>query len=181
MTINIVCYAGGTCGDILTSLIDPKGAVLKPSGSISLPADRSKLKKPHLLPEIQDKLDYINHADLLYNSIPSHDIEFHIQQSHAFVGIVLDQLDTAKWAATRFKQLHRPHVWEEVQTRCGATTTDDYAEMMMHVSRMIKEYTQRTVSLESIRSGQALQQLQKHVPILAGQEIYQSWLKGNSC
>ena len=65
MTINIVCYAGGTCGDILTSLIDPKGAVLNTSGSISLPADRSKLKKPHLLPEIQDKLDYINHADLL--------------------------------------------------------------------------------------------------------------------
>lgn len=176
-TIEIVCYAGGTCGDIITALIDPTESIINNNGTVKLPLDRSNLKKPHLFASDQDKLDYIARAGLLYNSIPSHDVEFHVRQSHNFIGIVIEHVDTAMWAATRFKLFHRPHVWEEMQRACGATTIEDYAEILMHMTRVIKQHTDRIITLESIRSGDAVNQIQKLVPVITGQSIYQHWIE----
>ena len=56
--MNIVCYMGGTCGDLIVSVIDPKHTKFHES-AMKLPLERYKLKKPHLFSNDEEKTEYI--------------------------------------------------------------------------------------------------------------------------
>ena len=86
----------------------------------------------------------------------------------------------AHWAAKRFKALHRPHVWEEMSKVCGAKTVDDYAQILIHYSKMVQNHTTQTVSLESIKKNTAietLEQLLEHPISQSSKNIYKNWWK----
>jgi len=174
----IVCYTGGTCGDIITAMIDNRDVAMQ-NGAVFLGVDRGRLKKPHSFNSTQDKDQYISQATLLYNSIPSHDLEYHVQKQHDFVGIVVDAPDTALWAAKRFKQLHRPHVWEEMQRNCGAVEIQDYAEILIHFSNLVKTKTTKLLQLERIIAGHAVHDLAHLVDTAIDAEIYKTWMQQN--
>ena len=170
---------GGTCGDLLTALIDPKDAVLD-NTKVILPADRQRFKKPHTFNSDREKTQYLKNISKQYNSIPSHNIEFHLKKKHQFVGITVEKFNTALWAAKRFKNMHQIHVWKEMQQACGGSTTKEYAQMIMSYSYMILQNTQKTVSLESILEGYAIEELKPFVPDIAGEEFYHTWLKAQN-
>lgn len=177
----IVCYTGGTCGDLITALIDSTDAQIKNGAVIHL-AGRSRLKKFHLFNSTEEKNSYLTDIFQQYNSIPSHDLDYHVRQQHNFVSIVVNSFKTAQWAAKRFKSLHRPHVWEEMAKTCGAESVDDYGQLLLHYSAMVKKLTAHTLSLEKILNGYIVDDLEN----IIGQQLsndsklfYQLWLTHN--
>jgi hypothetical protein len=177
----IICYTGGTCGDLITALIDSTDAEIV-NGAVKHSSDRSKLKKPHLFDSDDLKNSYLDCIFNSYASIPSHDIEYHVRQKQKFISIIIEQSTTALWAAKRFQSLHRPAVWIEMSKYCGANTVDDYAQTMLHYSSMVKDLTNYTLSLESILSGQAIYKLEQMTGITVPEKnkiFYKTWLKFN--
>jgi L-rhamnose mutarotase len=180
--IEIVCATGGTCVDILTAIMDTRNVELKNS-AVWMAPERSRLKKPHNFVDDLAKNDYVNLMSLVYNSIPSHDLDFHVRCCHLFIAITIDKFETALWAAERFKKLHRPHVWEEMQKVCGATNVNEYAQIMMDYSNLVRKHTTKLVALERILDGCAVEDLKQITDLDLNNEFYQQWLKlqHNAC
>jgi len=171
--MNVVCYTGGTCGDLISAMLDNSGARFKNS-AVQFAQDRVRLKKPHLFNSNNEKDQYLTDIKKQYKSIPSHDLKYHIERKHKFIGITVQDQTLAIWAATRFQQLHRPHVWDEMTAFCGASTIESYAQMMIDFSNLITQHTDDIITLESICNGTLLDN-----PILQNVDVdfYQSWLE----
>ena len=176
---NIICYTGGACGDLVCGLIDSTNVKFDWFNKfVVLPQERSRFKKPHMFVSIEEKDQYLNSIKTVYQSIPSHDLEYHRTRQHPFVGITVNDHDVAMWAATRFKHLHRPHVWEEMSKYSGADTVEKYAQLMIDFSNLIVECTDKIIQLEHIVSGRAVSAL-NHLDIYPdkrSQNIYEKWL-----
>lgn len=178
--IEIVCYMGGTCGDLIAAIIDYKDSRFE--GKKMKHVDvRQRLKKPHLFATNEEKDEYLKQVetDTSYQSISSHDLAYHIDRKHSFIGITCDDIGVAVQAAKRFKDFHRPHVWQEMQTACGAKSVEEYAQMMIDFSNLIRQHTKKTVKLESIMTGNLLPELGNVLdrPIdRKGQNVYANWL-----
>lgn len=137
-----------------------------------------------MFPSNKDKDDYLTQVvtDTDYRSISSHDLLYHVDRKHSFIGITCDDFDIALKAANRFKNFHRPHVWNEMQSACGATTVDDYAQMIIDFSNLVKQHTGRTVKLESIMNNNVLHELNNILPTPIdknGHVVYLNWI--NCC
>jgi hypothetical protein len=175
--LKIVCYTGGTCGDLITAMIDCRDVVLRQM-VVMHDSYRQQLKKPFTFADDSEKDDYLEKISTKYNSIPSHDLDYHVKRNHKFISIVVDEFKVAKWAAKRFKNLHRPHVWEEMQKACGAQTVDDYAQILIDYSNMIKQHTDKLVRLEAIRNGQGIEELDLVLETKLDstvKNLYQNW------
>lgn len=171
----IVCYTGGTCGDLITAMIDSNGSQIL-NNRIRHDKEREKLKKPHLFGDDKQKDSYLSMMVHKYRSVPSHDLGYHLGRSHKFISITVQDFLTALWAAERFKNLHRSHVWEEMQKSCGATNVKDYAKMLIDFSNMVATKTTRLIRLERILSGDAAEDLSTMLSTDLNRDIYKQWL-----
>ena len=169
--IDIVCYTGGSCGDLITALIDNKGAHFR-NKAVMFEQDRLRFKKPHTFANDEEKDQYLDEMTNKYRSIPSHDMQYHIKREHNFIGITVQDLSVAKWAAKRFKELHRPHVWAEMTAVCGVNTVEDYAQTMIDFSNLVIQHTDRIITLESIQDGTVLQ---NSILKNSSKNLYQNW------
>lgn len=176
-----VVYMGGTCGDIVSSMLDWTGCEFDTTHSVMrLPQDRQGLKKPHLFVDDNARDEYVQSVTTKYLSLPSHDLEYHKRKQHKFIGIGVSDREVANWAAERFKRCHRPHVWQEVERAVGINNVEQYAQLMLDYSNAIKELTSNILQLEDILSGQAVLELARLAPnhdVIANENKYQSWLK----
>lgn len=169
----IVCYLGGTCGDLVTGLLDPTDAKVDHE-VVVLSENRTRLKKPHLFSNDQERDQYLLEIATQYKSVPSHDFEYHRRKGHDVLLITVQDPQVALWAAKRFKELHRKHVWEEMMRTCNAANIEQYATVMLDWSKMAKQLFENTLSLESILDGTALQNLSiDHEQTV---KLYQTWL-----
>lgn len=160
----IVCFVGGTAGDIVTQILDPAELCLS----------RQKLKKPHLFVNDQDKDLFLNTAK--WNSVPSHDFDYHRTHNHNVLGIVCRYMPDAVWAATRFKKLHRPHVWKEMTVFCGADTVEAYAQAILDFGNMLADYTSNVLYLDDVINGNAVHRIQELGYQTPGQDCYDEWI-----
>jgi hypothetical protein len=173
--IEVICYTGGTCGDLISALIDPAGVEFSHSMVMHL-EDRRRLKKPHMFDSDLDKDNYMKYVNEKYLSIPSHDLDYHVRRNHTFVGITVKDRNIATKAATRFKKLHRDEVWASMSKACGAQTIDDYAQILLDYSNMVKQHTDRTIQLERIFNGDAVRCLEELGINNCKEHIYKNWL-----
>lgn len=156
----IVVYMGGTCGDLVSALLDPRGVELDSTlKKISMPPERQRLKKPHLFSDAGAKNQYLQDIARVYHSVPSHDIEYHSDRDHDFVGITVQDPRTAMWAAQRFRDAHRPQVWQSVAKACGINDIEQYAQLLLDYSVLVQKHTDKIMRLEDIRSGLAVAKL----------------------
>jgi len=173
--MNIVCFMGGTCGDLIVSVIDPKHTKFHES-AMELPFGRYKLKKPHLFSNDEEKTAYIKSLENTYLSIPSHDTPYHIKEKHNFISISVTDLKNANWAASRLKRLHAPHVWEEIVSYSGVRTVQDYANLLINYSEMIKNHTDKLINLNDILNGNLIEHLSKYISTPLSKNLYKNWL-----
>jgi hypothetical protein len=164
MLSTIVCFTGGTAGDIISRIIDPA----------ELSLDRQRLKKPHLFSSSEEKDQYIKNS--IWNSLPSHDFEYHQARQHGILGIRCRDMQSAMWAANRFKATHRPHVWEEMSRASGATNIEQYAQMIIDFGNMIANYTNNVLYLDRIVAGHAIADLTDFNIQTPGKDLYTEWL-----
>ena len=174
-SLKIVCYTGGTCGDLISALIDPTDSEFQNNRMLHS-VDRQRLKKPHMFVNNEDKDQYIADISDCYLSIPSHDLDYHVLRGHKFISITVQDFSVAMWAAQRFKQLHRSHVWQEMQAKCGASTVEDYAQMLIDYSNMVAKHTNSVVQLEDILKGQAINCLENLGIDIPNKNLYLAWL-----
>lgn len=173
----IICYMGGTCGDLISAMIDPRDSDI--GKKIQHCHIRQQLKKPNSFQTDDAKDLYLKQLETKtdYKSISSHDFHYHIRKKHSFIGICCDDFTVALTAANRFKNLHRPSVWESVKTGCGVHTVSDYAQMIIDFSNLTRQHTNKIVQLESIFSGSVLSELNEIVAIQEnGENVYRTWL-----
>lgn len=171
---------GGTCGDLVTALIDPRDSMLQGT-TVQHVAERTRLKKPHEFALSTDKDCYMR--TLRWHSIPSHDLDYHLSRQHQIIGIQIKSLAAALWAARRFQNLHHPRVWQQMQERCGAKDTDHYAVIMMDFGSWVAQKVARCIDLECILEGRADHELAVRFGIdvsLSARELYRSWLANQS-
>jgi hypothetical protein len=176
--LKIVCYTGGTCGDLITAMIDNRDATFY-FKAVMHDKQRQRLKKPLSFANDEEKDVYLQQISEQYKSIPSHDLDYHVKRKHDFISITVEDPKVALWAATRFKNLHRPHVWQEMQQACGAATVEDYAEILMQYSNMVRQHTDKVIPLESIHKGGAIKELESVLSIQVDrprQNLYYNWL-----
>lgn len=178
--LNIVCYMGGTCGDLITALLDYTRDVELTDNKVLLDKDRSRLKKPHLFKDDNEKNLYLIDIAKKYRSIPSHDLSYHLRQCHKFISIISTDYDSAMYAAERFKKLHRLDVWQQVSQLTGADSVEKYAQQILDNSSMIikNNYSKILIDLKKILSGQAIEELAKYNFVLDNQakSFYNNWL-----
>ena len=175
--LTIVVYAGGTCGDLIGGLIDPESAEVSGT-TMLLDPGQQKLKKPHDFINDEQKDHYVKYVQ--FKSIVSHDIEYHKRKKHNFISIVVDDYKLAVWAATRFKKLHRPQVWEEMKLVGGADNINEYAQLLIDYSSMVKNYANHTINIKDIISGNAINHLNSFMSIPEESYIlYKKWLIAN--
>ena len=171
---------GGTCGDLIAAILDPAGCELGDNGNVKLSPLRSCLKKPHKFNNNQEKDLYL---ETQHSSITSHDLDYHILRKHEIIGITVNTIDYAEWAANRFKQLHRPHVWQQVMQSSGIKDTHEYARMMLDFSNLVVEYTRNVLSLEDILAGNTINRLQELTGGIVNNdslEFYKRWLNAQT-
>lgn len=170
----IVCYMGGTCGDLVTALIDSQDF-----NGRHCP-QRQRLKKPHLFADYKEMDQYLQHMSEKYRSVPSHSMQYHIDRKHRFLGIDVQDWSTAIWAATRFRDLHEPHVWKEMNRWCGADSVEAYAQNLIDFGSLVRQHAQHVISLESIRSGCAIDKLSSIIELdSSAKDLYDKWLLNN--
>lgn len=174
-TLKIVCYTGGTCGDLIAAMIDPADSVFKNS-TVMHSVNRQRLKKPHTFATDEEKDQFINEISTQYRSIPSHDLDYHVRRSHQFITITVQDFTIAHWAAKRFQALNRPQVWQEMQARCGASSIEHYAQTLIDYSNMVVNHTKDVVKLEDILAGHAINILQGMGMGNIDQDLYEDWL-----
>ena len=174
--MDIVLYMGGCCGDIITGLIDTKGISIASSKCVIL-KERSKLKRSFEFDNTAEKDVYIASACRYWNSLPSHDADYHMQNNHTYIGILCSDLEIALWAATRFRGLHRDSVWERMSKASGAKTIEEYAQLIIDFSSMIKTGTHKTIELKDIVNGHAIDKLKLLTNVDSSASImYDQWL-----
>lgn len=163
----IVCFVGGTAGDIVTQILDSRDLTL----------ERQRLKKPHLFSNDAEKELFLKTT--IYKSVPSHDFDFHRRHNHKVLGVVCRRMPDAIWSATRFKNLHRPHVWKEMTAFCGADTVEAYAQTIMDFGNMLANYTDDVLYLDDIINGNAINQLRQLGYQISEEHKYKKWLIDN--
>lgn len=163
----IICYAGGTAGDIVSLILDPS----------ELSLQRQQLKKPHLFSNDQQKDIYLSTCPWL--SIPSHDFAYHRQRNHQVLAVVCRYWHDAVWAAQRFKQLHRPQVWAEMTQHCGAEDIQAYAQIIIDFGNLLETYTSNVLYLDEITGGHAINRLCRLGYATPGIKLYAQWCMNN--
>ena len=175
----IICFAGGTAGDIVTALVDNKNCEInKNSGSVKIPKDRSLLKKPHLFLNNQQKTDYIEDMNKKYSSIPSHDLDYHLAEGHTFIGIICQNEKLRLMASKRFKDLHKSKIWKEMSDVSSSETVKQYADDIFHMSKKMLDSKNYCIELSDIINGNLINVLNKNnIKIEEENKLfYKEWL-----
>lgn len=171
---------GGTCGDLLTAMLDCTDAEVCNVGKVDLPKQRQQLKKSYIFENDLAKDVYISEISKYYKSIPSHDIEYHVIRKHSFIGIFVEKQTTAEWAATRFKKVNENKSWNNVIQSCNIQTAEDYAKLIVDYGKMITTKTNSLCSLENILEGKAVDFIEDYTKQVLSERtklFYNDWLQ----
>lgn len=176
--VNIVCYTGGACGDLITALIEVGDTQIAGS-AVKINKDRLKLKKPYLFSSDQEKDAYLNLVRSKYKSISSHDFEYHKKNNHKIIVIDVDDWDNALWAARRFKNLHKDVIWKQIMSDCNISSVTDYAKLMIDFSQMATNYATCSIKLSDITNGNLIEKLHTVYKLQldsSAEQFYKKWL-----
>ena len=121
-------------------------------------AEEQQLKEYFNFKSDQEKDDYLNNYTE-YKSVSSHDIKYHIKKRHLFIGVVTEDLNVALQLSTRFLKLK-----EEVYNITDITNfknINEYANTILNSSKLIKIFSKKIITAESILAGTGLSDLEK--------------------
>jgi len=176
----IVCFAGGTAGDLVVGVLDPRNCSYDyDHGSINLEEDRYAMQKFWKFDDDIKKDAYLKEAFKSYDSLPSHDVDFHFKnKTNDVLGITCFDEDLRRKSARRFKSLHRPWIWESLRFVTDTETIEKYTNDILKISRKLKDRF-NTIDLEDIIKGNLIKNLQSLGYEISdeGIKLYETWLK----
>lgn len=179
----IICFAGGTSGDLAVSVLDPRNCTYDTkNGRIKIAMDRAGMKKFWKYNDVETKIQYIKQAFAMYDSLPSHDVDFHLANNHQeVIGITCFDENLREKSAIRFKDLHRSEVWDSLPKVCKTETVQQYSDDILQISRKL-ERAFTTIDLSEIIKGDLISRF-TGLGYEIGREsvkIYNDWLAHHS-
>ena len=174
--LTIVCFMGGTCGDIVTAIIDETNTTIDIDGRILLPKERILLKDPNNFSNNQEKDQLI--LELTCKSIASHDYEYHLIRKHSIIYVGIFDMAVAVWAANRFKQLH-PDTWRQFNNQTVENHATRYIE---HTNMVINNKKIKVIDIKDVVTGKLINKLKEFGFDIsnAAEILYSKWLKTNN-
>jgi hypothetical protein len=176
----IVCYMGGTCGDLVSAVIDSTGIAINENGRVILPKDRRRLKRPYDFLNDDEKDHMLNL--ITAKSIASHDYIYHLKKKHALLCIGVYDVESAKLAAARFKKLTDKNYWELASKTNNISTVDAWADLYLNYSnKLIKTERIKILDIRDIFNGKLLDKLKEMTIEVdpTADSIYKNWLELN--
>ena len=176
----IVCFAGGTSGDIVVAVMDPKNCQYDPQKArMKIAKDRAEMKIPWTFQGDEQKNNFIRKSFQKYETIPSHDVDFHIGQGAKNVlGITCFDKDLRDRSAKRFKAIHTDEDWNSLLKVTKTETVDQYSDDILAISKKL-DASFPTIDLVSIINGTLLEKLGAlgyKIPD-SGISLYDKWIK----
>ena len=176
----IVCFAGGTSGDIVVAVMDPKNCKHDPEKArIKIPKDRAEMKMFWTFQGVEQKNNFIRKTFENYDTIPSHDVNFHISQgAENVLGITCFDKDLRDRSAKRFKAIHTDQDWDSLLKVTKTETVDQYSDDILSISKKLNDNFP-TIDLSSIINGTLIEKLGAlgyQIPDV-GISLYDRWIK----
>jgi len=176
----IVCYAGGTAGDLMTAVIDNTDCSYDSSkNKLKIGKERSLMKKFYLFKERNDKINYIKNIFQTFKSLPSHDVDFHTRyKEFNTLGITCFDEKLRFLSSKRFKILHSEKVWESLQEVSLASTIEEYSNNIFEISKKIQDNFIHIDLLEVLK-GDLINFLEKNNFKISAESksLYNKWLE----
>jgi hypothetical protein len=158
----------GSCGDIVTSVIDSTGVALSPLGSIEFSRDRNLLKK-HKLLEPPDIMNHIERLRVRYKSISS-------QYTHPIESILTDPKNTN----ITIKANEKHFDWCIARLKLFYPRITFSKDNLKSESEAHYKFSKFIIELDDIMNGRLLSKLDEYKIPYADSNLYNKWLALNT-
>jgi|LauGreDrversion4_2_1035121.scaffolds.fasta_scaffold473716_2 hypothetical protein len=168
----VVAFVGGLAGDLITAVIDSNSCVVTTLGKVQMPFYRKTLKRG-VLTTIEEKDAFITDISKQYRSIPSHEVEYHVQRNHITISIDVRDKELYKFAAERFILLNEPNL---ANTLFGVNTAIELAPILINMNERNLKLATNVLYFDDILDGKLIEKLE---PICSNLDVdfYDKWLK----
>lgn len=165
--MDIILYTLGTCGNMVTAVIDNTGYRFDGRHYESF-AERIKLRNRFYQNTMtdNDRDNYIIEMSKKYKSLASHQYQYHIDRGHSYILVMPSTEEEIQWSINRFKTIH-PNSPMDVKT------AHNYYNEFITKS---KQHTNKIITLTDIWSGNLLERLKEYVSTPLNEEVYHQWL-----
>lgn len=175
LPIDIVAYTGGSCGEMVTAVIDPTGYHFNGRYLELLKYDRSKLKNREWdfsLSNI-DRDNAINELALKYRSLPSHKLDYHAFRKHDVIFIDATQPGMEEWVFNRINDIHsgKHKQWLNLEK-----DKESYINNFYPSQQFLLPIAKRIIKLRDILEGKLIDVLKTYVATPLNEALYYTWL-----
>jgi len=172
--MEIILYAAGAAGDLVTATIDPRGYILNGNHLIIDPItktyERIILRNKKALSSLtdEDRDNYLKNCP--WNALASHAYEYHVRKKHNFILIDSSDIEYSKWAANRYNSIYP-----------GKTNNNLPMSYHYHIERfnVAKDFTDRIITLKDIIQGNLISRLENLTGNKFSDFLYKKWLEHN--
>lgn len=169
----IVSFAGGLAGDLVSAVIDSTDCFLLPNGKVNMFTYRKKLKQGATLTE-EYKDEFVSTVSTIYQSIPSHDWEYHLQKKHTTLSIDVKDPELYKFAAKRFISLNQPGL---VNKLFGINSIEEFVPILTDITKKHIAISSHVIYFDDIINGKLIEKLELITSTELNTEFYNEWLK----
>ena len=174
LPIDIVAYTGGSCGEMVTAVIDPTGYHFNGRYLELLKYDRSKLKNREWdfsLSNI-DRDNVINELALKYKSLPSHKIDYHVLRKHDVIFIDSTEPGIDEWVFNRLHDIHGKNEWLNLEK-----DKEVFFNNLQENQQVMLSIAKRVIKLRDILEGKLIDVLKTYVSTPLNESLYYTWLE----
>lgn len=163
--MEIILYAGGAAGDLVSAMIDDRGYHFVNSHLVNFDLNRTFLRNKKCLDTMTHMERDKKLKESTFLSIPSHLFGFHIEYKHDFILIDSAELKVANYAIERFNKIY-PSRNIGIQTH-------------LDICNLSRPYTNKIINFKDILEGKLIEKLKKIVTTPLNENLYYRWLEKN--
>ena len=175
----IVSHIGGTCGDLVTAVIDSTDASIDWTHAVKMPKTRLTLKTK--INTDEDITQYLLEIFDKYKSISSHlpISDILLKDNIKLITPVIHEKEIALWAANRFVKVNLKKPYNHFMNRL-CKNDEEYADILLEHSKFSTEIKPNTntilINVRDIVEGNLITKLQNYMDTELDNNFYQQWL-----
>jgi hypothetical protein len=170
LPIDIVVYVPGSCGEMITAVIDDTGYSYNGLLCNLIEYERSKLKNPEwdkILTD-EDRDNVIQELSLKYKSLTSHKFQYHVDRQHDVIFIDASEDNLIEWSNNRLYQLYGNALWINPDKQINLARAHKAHELMLSSAK-------RIIKLRDILEGRLIDVLKQYVSTPLNEDLYYRW------
>ena len=172
----VVSHIGGTCGDLITAVIDSTDTHINWTAAVKLPMNRVTLKQGKLKTD-NEVSQYLLDIFKKYKSVSSHS-PIPIENIKLINPVIYDK-KIAIWAAHRFTRVNLKKPYNDYMCR-ECKNDEEYANILLDHCQFVTEMNTNPdtilIDVRDIVEGNLIKKLQNYIDTELDNNFYQRWL-----